>query len=282
MHYNLAQYDLVSSHKALILRGLKEKKTILRMIFYSYRRNIVEYTAFGVVSAIIGFTSTFFLANIIKIVGATTKDSNSNRDLVINFVLMGVLTSLSSIFWTYYQFKSQRLSFNIRCSIIQIVADKVLKYSTLTSKQINEGQITNYFQVDINRISALLFILLNVITGATSSIISLIYLCTLVEVKIVAFLMGGFLLLLTIYFVIYYFRTKYLVATLEKKDQRMGYLRNVLLNIESVKIRALENFFSFKLFERREEEIRYLKKTAVVISDYQSNNNYPRFLITIY
>lgn len=45
---------------------------------------------------------------------------------------------------------------------------------------------------------------------------------------------------------------------LKKKDKRLSYFRNVLKNIEYVKVRALENFYSMKIFEKREEEIKRL------------------------
>lgn len=45
---------------------------------------------------------------------------------------------------------------------------------------------------------------------------------------------------------------------LEMKDSRLSYFRNVLNNIEYVKMRSLENFYSLKIFEKREEEIKKL------------------------
>jgi ABC-type multidrug transport system fused ATPase/permease subunit len=45
---------------------------------------------------------------------------------------------------------------------------------------------------------------------------------------------------------------------LKKKDSRLNYFKNVLNNIEFVKMRALENFYSMKIFDKREEEIKRL------------------------
>jgi hypothetical protein len=42
----------------------------------------------------------------------------------------------------------------------------------------------------------------------------------------------------------------------------MSFLRGVLQNLEFVKIRALENFYSIKIFEKREQEIKELIKTV--------------------
>ncbi len=96
MHYDLPKYDLVETHKARILNGLKKKKTILGMIFYTYRRNIIEYTIVGVISSIISFSTSFYLANIIQTVTKAKdfKDPAVTYALIKNFSLLG----LSNIF----------------------------------------------------------------------------------------------------------------------------------------------------------------------------------------
>ena len=46
----------------------------------------------------------------------------------------------------------------------------------------------------------------------------------------------------------------------------MSYLRGILANLEWVKIRALESFFSLKIFQKREEEIRQLLRNIAAIA----------------
>ena len=46
----------------------------------------------------------------------------------------------------------------------------------------------------------------------------------------------------------------------------MSYLRGILINLEWVKIRALESFFSLKIFKKREEEIRQLVRNIAAIA----------------
>jgi ABC-type multidrug transport system fused ATPase/permease subunit len=50
------------------------------------------------------------------------------------------------------------------------------------------------------------------------------------------------------------------------KDRRMTYFANVVENVEYVKINALENYYSEKIFKKREAEIKCLKNLAFVSS----------------
>ena len=46
----------------------------------------------------------------------------------------------------------------------------------------------------------------------------------------------------------------------------MTFFRNVLQNIEAVKIRVLENFYAIRMFEKREDEIKMLKVSVWIVS----------------
>jgi ABC-type bacteriocin/lantibiotic exporter with double-glycine peptidase domain len=120
--------------------------------------------------------------------------------------------------------------------------------------------------VDINRISALLYIIFVIITGAVSCILGIAYMMILQGWELPSFLLFGFVSLSSIYIIVYHFRAKYIKKTLQKKDKRMTFFRNVLQNIEAVKIRVLENFYAIRMFEKREDEIKMLKVSVWIVS----------------
>lgn len=84
------------------------------------------------------------------------------------------------------------------------------------------------------------------------------FLVNLIGLKMGSYIMAIFLSLNMMYCVSFYLKQKYVKKLLQKKDKRMSYLRGVIQNLEWVKIRALENFFSIKIFKKRELEIKQL------------------------
>ena len=46
----------------------------------------------------------------------------------------------------------------------------------------------------------------------------------------------------------------------------MSYLKGVLQSLEWVKIRALENFFSMKIFQKREEEMKQIIRNIAALA----------------
>lgn len=136
----------------------------------------------------------------------------------------------------------------------------------LNSVDQTEGNITNVFQVDINRLSPLIYILMQMIIGAVSCVIGFVYMGLLSGWELTSILVAGFGLLSSSYLIIYHYRAKFIGLTLQRKDRRMQFLKNIVDNIEAIKLRALENFYCLKIFEKREDEIKMLRKTALVNS----------------
>ena len=75
---------------------------------------------------------------------------------------------------------------------------------------------------------------------------------------------GAFLVMTIFNLLGFYIRARLSHKLLEMKDKRVAYFEDVLKCIEFVKIRAMENYFSLKIFEKREKEIYYLKWLAFV------------------
>ena len=66
MHYKLAKYDSIETHKSKIQKSLQKNKTIQKMIFSLYKWNIVEYIIAATVVAVLSFLNSFFTANVVK------------------------------------------------------------------------------------------------------------------------------------------------------------------------------------------------------------------------
>lgn len=107
---------------------------------------------------------------------------------------------------------------------------------------------------------------MQMIIGGVSCLIGFVYMGLLQGWELTTILIAGFGLFSNSYLVIYHYRAKFIGLTLEKKDRRMQFLKNIVDNIESIKLRTLENFYCLKIFQKREEEINMLKKTALVNS----------------
>lgn len=274
MHYDLTSYDSVPHHKSQIEQGLKKYKSIMKMILHVYKWELIQYCIASVVMTTLNFSSSFFIGNVIHII-QTNKEFTSEKitkDLILNFGSLACVITVSALIQSYYKFKANRLSFAIRCSLLAIAQDKVMNFSVLNSSKITEGQITNFFQVDINRASSLLLIVAIILSGISTSILGFSYLWFLMDGEIVWVLFGGFMFLFTLNLTTYYFRAKFTKQTLTKKDRRMTFFRNVIQNIEAVKMRVLENFYCLKIFKKREKEVEQLQKNAYIGAVSQSFN----------
>ena len=141
MNYDLTPYDTVAYHKDKIAEGLKKKKTILGMLFSVYKWNLLEYVFIGILLSSISFSNSYFVANVIGIIENNTdfKSPSVTKGLIINFGSLACVITLTALINSYYTFKSNRLSYCIRSSLLAVAQDKVMTFSTLNSTTVTEG-----------------------------------------------------------------------------------------------------------------------------------------------
>ena len=195
-----------------------------------------------------------------------------------------LLNGLSKFIGTLYMFRSNRLSLAIRSALLSILLDKLLrlpnvsipmtkidpKYKPQKGKPIEtqtvDGILNNLFQIDLKRVSTIIYQINQLISNLFVVVLGYGFLINFVGFKMGSYIMALYLALNLNYVFGFYFRQKYVKILLQKKDKRMSFLRGVLQNLEWVKIRALENFYSIKIFQKREQEIRQLIKNIASLA----------------
>ncbi len=142
-------------------------------------------------------------------------------------------TLLSGILSNYTNFRLSEMSLRISSSVMCLVFKKVLRFNVMNKTEHSTGNITNYIQLDAQKISELVQAIRLASTLLSFGLgVCLMYyrIGHLVWYIVAAFGIG---MVLVLYF-------------------------NVINNIKFIKIKAWENFFHYKVAVKREVELRYL------------------------
>ena len=132
-HYKLPQYDKVNTHIEKVSRGLRNKRTIIGMIFSEYKAKLIEFSIIAILSASLSLLSGQLLKNTFMILKEGKLDDHTViRKLAIYFSINMILSSISKFLSTLYIFRSNRLSQAIRSSIFNLMLEKVLKLSVVS------------------------------------------------------------------------------------------------------------------------------------------------------
>ena len=227
-----------------------------------------EFLIAALVYSLLVFSTTVFSRNVIDTIQdkMVKKDDQYFRILILNFLGISFLVPSGVILGRYYLFKANRLSLNIRSAILWMVQKKILKFGVLNSTEFSEGNITNLLQVDVKRVADMAAQIYVVIQQICYFTVGTSYMFYLGGRNLGLLFLSTFLSFYVVYIVFFFLRGILTRQLLVLKDSRMSYFRNVLQNIQYVKIKALENFYSYKLFQKREKEIRKLKQTILMIA----------------
>ena len=183
------------------------------------------------------------------------------RLILMYFVLIVIVTRFNSIILNYFTFKSERMALRLSNCISCLIYDKIFRFNLLNKSAHSTSQITNYIQTDAQKVvnvakfamlSAYIFQLTFGVTLLT------IYLGWVSWLILATFLFG---LCLTLVFTL--FRGKITKNLLKSKDLRILSIEEALNNIKFIKTKAWENFFQYKINQRRERELHYLGYTAI-------------------
>ena len=141
-----------------------------------------------------------------------------------------------------------------------------MRFSTLNSKDITQGFIADLIQVDIVYLDQMYFNIYMVFGSTVGTVTSLFFMIFFLGMSQTLIYLVVLLVLVGIYHGSYilhaYIRKRYL----EAKDKRMSLLRNLLENIDYVKINGLENYFCLEMYEKRESEISWMKAISILES----------------
>ena len=284
MNYDLPPYDQATSHKDAITRSLKENPNFVWAILPCYKVEI-----FYLVVAQIIRTVTQNLSNITKaaaLSALSTYNFYHNEELALKNALLlvgsSVLIVLSDQVAIYSQFYATRISLNVRASMLTILQEKILKFGLLNSSCISQGLIADLIEVDVDNLTNFFSKVDRVFEGTIGLTVSLFFFCPAFTLTENALFLGSLVVIQILQAiqkkVNAWINKKYLAA----KDKRMSLLRNVLDTTDYVKINGLENYFCLEMWERRQNELYWLKFQAWAGFVYGFVVGFPKFNLTFF
>ena len=267
-HYALPQADRIQFNFNKIslsyFNQKRKKNSLLLALIKAYFWQILGCLFLSSSYSLINFSTAYSTSQIVSEIESSKKDFRTWKGIerLVYYIVMLIIALFGSIvIFNYAKFYTYRLSYCCRSSVMTMIFEKSLKRNNSNPSKHDEGKIINYIQVDCMRFNTSLWSLINLVQLSASLVLGTIYVWYLLGNAIIVML-GSFAISTILLLILYVFRVIFVKRLLEAKDDRMGLLKNIIKNIKYVKMRAWENFYHYKLFMSRENEIKQLRNVA--------------------
>lgn len=265
-HPNMPREDDIDKNLHAIKQHYGKGVSLSYAIYRGFRWRIFGFLFLGILKQIVESGLSQVMYGLIAYAERSVDISADDRDfypLIAYFSGMICLTVVSAVVENYNLLMLKRLSIKIQSGLEMLIFEKIMRFSTLNSSEHNEGNITNYVNVDALKIR-----------GFCETVVSLFECCFQFTfcfilglfifdwtqfVFIGVFQLGVFTTSLFLSFYLSYER-----SLLERKDKTMLLLKNCLNNIKFVKMMAWENFYFKQICERRNKELQFILKQQYI------------------
>lgn len=263
MYKDLDKIDTVGQNRPKFEEMYKRKKSIWGTVFALYRLQMLQFLASMVVIVLVEYSTALFLSNIVKEIELGQENVKNRMDFItINFICILIAILVAPIIRQYYYFKAYRLGYRVKAALLSMTSSKILNFSVLNSSVHKEGKILNYIQIDIMRVENVSLQFYGIILFGFSIIFGMILAYFMIKAAIFGILLMTVVMNL-LYVVVYSFRGKITRSLMKEKDDRIEFVKAVLKNLEYVKLNCLENFYIWKIYKKREKEIKRLRQLAI-------------------
>lgn len=268
MHDDLPKHDQFEEHSKLLYERVVHRRLgMLYSLIVYHKRQIAMQVIGNLIYNLISISSSYFLSNLIKELSSTRSHNRGSQLETATLSLLAIIltSTISTLILSKLNFENWRLSLVWRSSLMICIFEKTMKYNTLNQSAHGEGSLLNYIQVDAAKFEQAGYSIIGVLTSVVGTLFSIIlgiYLIghpVILMVSVMAFMNIGL----------------YFTSRLEKKmnerimrskDKRISFMKNILNNIKFIKTKAWENLFHYRLYQKREEEIKALNLWGYVVS----------------
>ena len=264
MNYDLEDYDRVATHKQKLISAFKRWRRMELALIQVYGQEIIIFCLVNAVTtylSISGQNESAAAGDIINkghVVG--------NTKVILTFLyLLGFsvfLALISSVVDIFVYFRLKRVGIASKAAFYSYLQEKIMKFSPMNSKEIKEGYIANLVQIDAIELGGYVGVVAETISNFITAGINLYYIIDAISLKFSIAFIVVMLATRVLYLCMYVLSAKITSDYLKAKDARMGLFKNVLENVEYVKINGLEDYFSLELYDLRETELFHLKQNA--------------------
>lgn len=263
MYKPLAKIDTVEFNRPKFEKIYLKKKSIWKTGFTLYKGKVIEFLMSMIIIATIEYSTAFFLSNIVKEIELGTENLKKRLDYITwNFVLIILALLLAPVIRQYYYFQCYRLGYRIKGALLSMCTSKILNFSVLNSTVHSEGKILNYIQIDIMRVESVTLQLYGVIYFGFNILFGLFLAYFMIDNAIFGIL-GMTLLMNLAYLLVYKYRSRVTKVLMRNKDDRISFIKQVMKNLQYIKLNCFENFYIWKIYHKRQEEIRRLRQFAI-------------------
>ena len=268
MNYHLSPQDKVSIHKARLCETFKSKRGIESTLISAYFSEILIFCIGNLILTIMGSLAKSKSSQAAGLINTGTiyQDPDALKQFFVYLGISILLSFMNDSVYGFLDFKLRRGGVNSRAGFYSLLMSKILRFSPLNSSQVNEGFITNLIQVDSVKLGEYIVVISFAISYFLRACVGLYFIVYSIGWKLSMSFMGVMIGVRVIYILLYLLTAKIKAAYMKAKDSRMGLFRNVLENVEYIKINSLEDYFSLELYELRESELRQLRNTAYLES----------------
>ena len=269
MHYDLPEEQFsIRTHKRCIQAQFrKSKKRLYRSLCWLYRYKLAEFTIMMIVCQVIELSYTVFLARAFDKISsnADLKNREILTSFVLDFVVISISRPLSSFLKQIYYFDIQKIKIQVNMSLYSILAEKIMKFNVLTSEDFSEGFLANLVQIDATEVAEMFRRTTVAIERICIPAVAIAYMfVTINRYSLIVYSLAIWIGMKSLSAIILYFKYRVQKRYMAAKDARMTTFRNIMQNLEYIKINGLENWFSYDIFWKREQEIRFLQQNAWV------------------
>lgn len=265
-NYDLAFEEKVQCYKKGLEETFQRKKSLIPALISYFPGRFFLMFLMSVISSSLRFGSTLITTKFfteLKLNKDIT-DFKNIQPLALWLFSSGLITLLGDVLGVYFDFVAAKLSQVIKATMLATIQDKICNFSTMNSSKFTEGFLTNLVQVDAVQLEEMVGYLYKVLSTVIGIIIATGGMIFYVGWKMALIIEGSYILFSLASLFIYKGKKYVTENYLKAKDKRMTLFRNVLENVDFIKIKGQENFYSRELYELRENELGYLKQNSAV------------------
>ena len=205
---------------------------------------------------------------------------HNKMDIFKEFFIYWFMTIMIPILDNAAMMQLNLCTMRLEGGIHGILYEKYMRIGIINPHEHDEGSIINYIQNDVNSFNRMLFVLKYFLVNTVSLVACIsvglyffgFYFLIMVFGSVTCYVVNWPLVAKNI---LYYMKSK------SNTDQRIGLMKDILKNLQFVKVCALENFVQIKLSDIREIEIRNMMISGIYSSVVEGSSKFCTSMVII-
>ena len=232
-------------------------------LIISYKGELLLLILYNLIRWVILIAQPLLVIQILSYMQNSAENSKGIAYGLFLVIFYNVLDIISNLISDQCDFIQSTISVNSKHGIIAMIYDKVLRISRTTNKDFTKGEIINFINVDVEKISNITFDLSNVVRLPFQLIFAIWFLFYYFDFYLsVSVALGVLFILLNL--LIGVMREIFQRKICNEKDKRMIIINEIINNIKAIKLNCLEDIFIKKISTIRHKELFYTKISLIV------------------